>query len=39
MGQAPRSYAKSLQNTDVRSEPVPFFHRLDAKADIVVVYL
>ena len=28
LGQAPRSYAKSLQNTDVRSEPVPFFHSL-----------
>ena len=28
LGQAPRSYAKSLQNTDIRSEPVPFFHSL-----------
>ncbi len=25
LGQAPRSYAKSLQNNDIRSEPVPFF--------------
>ena len=24
LGQAPRSYAKSLQNTNIRSEPVPF---------------
>ena len=26
LGQAPRSYAKSLLNTDIGSEPVPFFH-------------
>jgi len=32
LGQAPRSYAKSLQNADIRSEPVPFFHSLGAKA-------
>ena len=31
LGQAPRSYAKSLQNTDIRSEPVPFFHSLGAR--------
>ncbi len=29
-GQAPRSYAKSLQNTDIHSEPVPFSHSLGA---------
>ncbi|HUG69256.1 MAG TPA: hypothetical protein VMM76_16005, partial [Pirellulaceae bacterium] len=28
LGQAFRSYAKSLQDTDIRSEPVPFFHNL-----------
>ncbi len=28
LGQAPRSYAKSLLNTDIHSEPVPFFHSL-----------
>ena len=32
LGQAPRSYAKSLQNTDIRSEPVPFCHNLGRKA-------
>ncbi len=26
LGQAPRNDAKSLQYTDIRSEPVPFFH-------------
>ena len=30
LGQAPRSYAKSLHNADIRSEPVPFFHSLGA---------
>ncbi len=33
MGQAPRSYAKSLQTTDSHSEPVPFFHSLGANHD------
>ncbi|HUG69179.1 MAG TPA: CoA pyrophosphatase [Pirellulaceae bacterium] len=28
LGQAPRSYAKSLQNTDIHSESVSFFHSL-----------
>ncbi|HUG70597.1 MAG TPA: hydrogenase formation protein HypD [Pirellulaceae bacterium] len=32
LGQAPCSYAKSSQNTDVRSEPVPFFHSLGAES-------
>ena len=34
LGQAPRSYAKSLQNTDIRAEPVPFFtaSELDSNA-------
>ncbi len=31
LGQAPRSYAKSLQNTDIHSEPVPFFYSLGAQ--------
>ncbi|MBI2478220.1 MAG: hypothetical protein HYV60_06140 [Planctomycetia bacterium] len=31
LGQAPRSYAKSLQDTDIRSEPVPFFHSLGVR--------
>ena len=33
LGQAPRSYAKSLLNTDIRSEPVPFFHSLGANLE------
>ncbi len=33
-GQAPRSYAKSLQNTDILSEPVPCFHSLGTKGNI-----
>ena len=32
LGQAPRSYVKSLQNTDIRSEPVQFFHSLGAES-------
>ncbi|HUG66698.1 MAG TPA: diaminopimelate decarboxylase [Pirellulaceae bacterium] len=35
LGQAPRSYAKSLQDTDIHSEPVPFFHSLGMQ-DVVV---
>ena len=31
LGQAPRSYAKSLQNADIHSEPVPFSHSLGAQ--------
>ncbi|HUG69527.1 MAG TPA: hypothetical protein VMM76_17380 [Pirellulaceae bacterium] len=35
LGQAPRSYAKSLQNTDIHSEPVPFIHSLGMESDLV----
>ncbi|MBI2481763.1 MAG: hypothetical protein HYV60_24905, partial [Planctomycetia bacterium] len=39
LGQALRSYAKSLLNTDIRSEPVPFFHsrRLVACACLLLI--
>ena len=37
LGQAPRSYAKSLQNTDIGSEPVPFFHNLGGKCLVLSV--
>ena len=34
LGQAPRSYATSLQNTDIRSEPVPFFTASERKQEL-----
>ena len=38
LGQAPRRYSKSFRKTDVRSEPVPFFHSLGAHPGTGIVY-